>query len=206
MEKVKEFRTHSIIRTCKRTYKNYSSYKKYLKKDFKNRCAYCNLLDENITTYFEVDHFIPEAVFTKINRDDLLTDYNNLIYSCKKCNQAKKHQYEGDNIGIDLKNTKFYDPVETPLQNIFYRNILGGIDSIDIKGRKMIIDLKLYRLSHNFEWIVEVLQAICTKLEMKISNIESSGGNSADLRYAHSLISEEFHKVHKVFLANYNKD
>lgn len=206
MEKVKEFRTHLITRTCTKTYKNYSSYKMYLKSDFKNRCAYCNLSDDSITTYFEIDHFIPGSLCKSQNREDLLTDYNNLVYSCKKCNIAKTDQYEGTKDGINLKNIKFYDPVETPLQNIFYRNILGGIDSYDTKGKRMIIDLKLYRLSHNFEWIVETLQGICMKLERKISELESEGQEASELRSAHSLISEEFHKVHRMFLANYNKE
>lgn len=36
---------------------------KYLSEDFKHRCAYCNLLDTQITTPYEADHFIPEDVF-----------------------------------------------------------------------------------------------------------------------------------------------
>ena len=59
---------------------------------------------------------------------------------------------------------------------------------------------------HNFEWIVETLQGICMKLERKIDEMESEGREVTELRNAHSLISEEFHKVYKMFLANYNKE
>ena len=43
--KYDEFRNFKITRTCNKEYKRYKSYKKFLKKDFHNRCAYCNTWD-----------------------------------------------------------------------------------------------------------------------------------------------------------------
>ena len=77
--KIKDFKTHSIIRSTPPHKNDYADYKPYLKKDFCGRCAYCNLLDTAITTPFEVDHFIPRKTF-KDCRDDLDNDYTNLIY------------------------------------------------------------------------------------------------------------------------------
>lgn len=57
-------------------------YKKYLEADFYHKCAYCDISDSMITTPFEIDHFIPINTFEGI-RDDLKTDYNNLVLSCK---------------------------------------------------------------------------------------------------------------------------
>ncbi|MGF7496178.1 HNH endonuclease signature motif containing protein [Lactococcus lactis] len=204
MKKVKEFRDYIITRTCTEQYSHYRSYKTALREDFKHRCAYCNLLDEIVTTYFEIDHFIPKKTCEEIGRGDLIVNYDNLVYSCKKCNLAKTNKYESSGLDDDIKNNRFYEPVETPLQEIFYRNIWGGIDSYDSKGRRMIIDLKLYRISHNLEWIIEVLQNICEKLERKISEQDVKGIDTTDLMCAYYLISTEYHKLHKVFISNYN--
>ena len=40
--------------------------KEYLRANFKNRCAYCNMHDEWILPLpFQIDHFIPRAKFEK---------------------------------------------------------------------------------------------------------------------------------------------
>lgn len=92
--KYKDFRNHIIKRTCNKKLKDYTSYKKYLAEDFKHRCAYCNTLDSIASPMlFTVDHFVPRDVFKEKNIS-LDTDYNNLMYSCIKCNLAKSNKYE----------------------------------------------------------------------------------------------------------------
>ena len=73
------FRDFRITRTCTKCYSDYRSYKNALREDFKHRCAYCNLLDTQITTPFEIDHYIPERAFTAV-WPELKTTYSNLIY------------------------------------------------------------------------------------------------------------------------------
>ncbi|MBO0409429.1 HNH endonuclease [Enterococcus hulanensis] len=205
MKKVKEFRNFEIKRTCTKKHADFRKYKKALREDFNHRCAYCNIDDEIITTYFEIDHFIPRSICEEYGRSDLLSDYSNLVYSCKKCNLAKSNKYEGSLDSQKLKNSQFYDPVEIPLQSVFYRNTIGGIDSDEIKGRKMIIDLKLYRLSHNYEWINEELRKICQILETRIAK-EENPSKKNKLRVAHSLIAGEYNKMQRFLISNYNKD
>ncbi|HFI0424128.1 TPA: HNH endonuclease [Streptococcus suis] len=204
MEKIGEFRHHIIKRTCSKHYQNYSSYKKYLKKDFQNKCAYCNVSDEQITTYFEVDHFIPSKICKEYNRHDLITDYNNLIYSCKKCNLAKSDLYDGGEIPEELSNDRFYNPVEIDYNKIFYRNIIGGIDSKDIKGRNMIVDLKLYRIFHNYAWISEELFRILSVIDSKIEGISVNDPKRKIFLELHRNISSEAIKYQKLFFKVYN--
>ena len=151
----RKFRDYTIKRTCTKKYKDYHSYFKYLREDFNHRCAYCNLLDTQITTSYEVDHFVPEVVF-KDEWPELKTTYANLVYSCKKCNVAKSSQYQGDITQKRINNELFYEPEETDYGTIFYRGEDGGICSDDTRGRGMITRLKLYRPIHNLAWICEI--------------------------------------------------
>ena len=76
--KIKNFKTHTIIRSKPPHFEDYSKYRPFLERDFSKRCAYCNLSSEKITTSFEIDHFIPKKEF-KTAKPELETDYNNLI-------------------------------------------------------------------------------------------------------------------------------
>ena len=152
--KIDEFKSHTITRSSPKPKNKYSYYKNDLRQDFCGRCAYCNLSDDSITTPFEIDHFITKTAFKDI-RPELLTDYNNLIYSCKKCNNAKRGQFSGDLSVSHPTNELFYDPVLVDYNNIFYRNELGAIASDDAKGKHMIEILKLYRPIHILGWLCE---------------------------------------------------
>ena len=75
-----QFRKHKITRNCKKQYANYQDYKPYLAEDFHHRCAYCNLFDDNVDSFFEVDHFVPQAEIKKNPRFSYLTtDYDILF-------------------------------------------------------------------------------------------------------------------------------
>lgn len=90
----KNFRDFKIKRTCSKKFSDYKKYKEYLAKDFMHRCAYCNTLDNVIEPlYFTVDHYVPRDVF-KGRNDTLDNDYNNLMYTCPKCNFAKGSKYK----------------------------------------------------------------------------------------------------------------
>lgn len=90
--KIDEFKSHTITRSSPKPKNKYSYYKNDLRQDFCGRCAYCNLSDDSITTPFEIDHFIPKTAFKDI-RPELLTDYNNLIYSCKNVTMLKEGSF-----------------------------------------------------------------------------------------------------------------
>ena len=201
----RKFRNYKIIRTCTKEYKDYHSYIKYLREDFKHRCAYCNLLDTQITTPYEVDHFIPEDIF-KDKWQELKTDYANLVYSCKKCNGAKGNQYEGDITKRELKNDLFYDPVLTDYGMVFYRGDDGGIYSDDEKGRDMITRLKLYRPIHNIAWICEITRTKLDNLSKQIYEVGKDSMKGKLLCDAKEELQEYYDNCIAVFMANYNNN
>ena len=157
MDKYKDFKAHEIIRSSPKAYKTVKEYRRYLEGDFHHRCCYCNYSDQRSMIPFEIDHFIPRAEF-KGKNEALNTKYENLMYSCKKCNNAKGAQFKGDVFSPDCSNEFFYDPTKTDYNTVFYRDKSGCIVSDDVKGRDMICRLKLYRGIHVLAWLCEELE------------------------------------------------
>ena len=168
--KYKDFREFKIERTCNKKLKRYKSYKKYLRKDFHERCAYCNTWEHMIEPLkFSIDHYVPRKVFKNIDKT-LDNNYNNLMYVCPKCNREKSAKYEGNIHNLEIKNNLFLNPVEEDYNEIFFRNEYGGIDSNNEKGRKMINELKLYRPLYNIVWLAEQVFTVRKKLKKKIKD------------------------------------
>lgn len=101
----------------KQRWANYSSpkCKEYLRNDFSHECAYCKLQEQEVglvgLDFFEIDHFKPQTLKLPDTHK-----YNNLYYSCKKCNNEKS----------DIWDLKLLDPC---VDNIFSGNdpaIVGG--------------------------------------------------------------------------------
>lgn len=199
-----DFKEHEIKRTCQRTYEKPSGYRPYLKKDFHNRCCYCNMPQNLITSPFHVDHFIPCKEF-KGKRDTLWTDYENLMWSCPKCNLSKGDKYKGDLMGSrEIVNELFYNPVVMDYNEIFYRNEYGGIDSDDEKGREMIKRLKLYRPIHNLAWLVEHLEVLWKRLEEEVQK-ETDEDKKEVLNRIKDKIANIYVKQAMAFRAAYNE-
>ena len=200
--KYAQFKEHEIRRTCTKQFDTRQKYRPYLQKDFQGRCCYCNMPEDLVTVPYHVEHFIPEKAFKGI-RDELKTDYNNLMWSCPKCNLSKGEKYQG-NIHDDSKiaNEYFYNPVEMDYNRIFYRNELGGIDSDDQKGREMIKLLKLYRPVHNLAWLLERMERLCAQLEER-QKTEKNLGKRQLLESAAGKVAREWVKKEKLFRAVY---
>lgn len=201
----KTFRDFKIQRTCTKQYKSYHSYKPFLQKDFHSRCAYCNLLDTQVTTPYEIDHFIPKDIF-KDEWPELETTYKNLIYSCKKCNGAKSDQFKGDLSKRVIENELFYDPEETDYNTIFYRDDEGNICSEDKKGRDMINRIKLYRPIHNLAWLCEMTKQTLDKLNAQIEEAGKDSERGKLLIEAKLEFNDYYNECRDIFLANYNNE
>lgn len=65
---------------------NYRDYRSELREDFNCRCGYCNDPDIPRKEYFEIDHFVPQKIMGVKNAND----YQNLVYACHSCNNAKR--------------------------------------------------------------------------------------------------------------------
>src|SRR5262245_13504879 len=68
-------------------YTDYSNYKPCLRDEFLFRCVYCLererwMSDSEGST--SIDHYQPKSVYST-----LTNDYDNLLYSCIRCNRAK---------------------------------------------------------------------------------------------------------------------
>lgn len=201
----RKFREHTIKRTCTKEYKDYHNYKQYLKSDFHGRCCYCNLLDTSITTPFEIDHFIPRDTFKEV-WPECDTLYENLMYSCKKCNSAKSNYHKGDISKQVIVNEYFYNPAAVDYGEIFYRNDSGGISSDDEKGRDMISKLKLYRPIHNMAWICERLKETRDKLDAQIMKVGKDTKQGKILLEAKNELNDYYIICNNIFLENYNNE
>ncbi len=202
--KYKKFRDFKITRNCKKKYKTYSRYKENLKEDFKSRCAYCNMPDNIIAPEpFEIDHFIPQNAFENI-KPELKYEYDNLMYSCPKCNGNKSDKYKGDINNGKIENEFFYNPVEIDYNEIFYRNEYGGISSEDKKGNEMILTLNLYNPIHNFAWIIDSIEEVEEKIDEEMDKIKDKKSEKYEkLKEADYRLLKYKDNLVKLFKANY---
>ena len=197
------FRSHKITRTCNKVYSDYHSYQKYLLTDFSHRCCYCNIHQDTLgTTSFQIDHFIPKKQFEG-KRDELLTQYTNLMLACPKCNRAKSDQYEGDLTSPAIENKLFYNPDLVDYNTIFYRNELGGISSNDDKGKDMIKRLKLYRPVHNYAWVLEMLSNLISQIDTQICS--ASGDDKEKLESIRNKLAYKHYIMRSHFLTAYRQ-
>jgi HNH endonuclease len=74
-------------------YRNYQSYRPWLRDDFSFRCVYCLLREQWVRAKgtFELDHFSP----VRDNPGGAL-EYDNLLYCCASCNATKSSQHAPD--------------------------------------------------------------------------------------------------------------
>lgn len=113
--------------TLNPTGRNWSQHKPDLQQDFHFHCAYCGSYDGYRHTYFEVDHFIPKSLF-EINGVIGYCQYDNLVYSCKFCNNNKLSKWPSGDENIAVINDEgFIDPCDLTFDNHLYRTIDGGI-------------------------------------------------------------------------------
>lgn len=70
----------------------YSDYRDDLRVDFWYSCAYCSMTeDEACGIGFEIDHYLPQNFHPALSND-----YNNLMWSCQKCNSLKRDYNPND--------------------------------------------------------------------------------------------------------------
>jgi hypothetical protein len=81
-----------IIRSNVSPKANYHDYREQLRLDFWFSCGYCSITEiEAWGISFEIDHYYP-----RVTHPELISDYENLMYSCKTCNQYKGDYYPNE--------------------------------------------------------------------------------------------------------------
>jgi hypothetical protein len=119
--------TRRLTPSKKPTGKAWSKHKPDLQTDFHFHCGYCGSYDGFRHTYFEVDHFVPKLLFEK-NTNISYCQYDNLVYSCKFCNNKKLAQWPSNDETIhNLNNEGFVDPCDADFDTHIYRTQKGSI-------------------------------------------------------------------------------
>lgn len=106
---------------------NWSKHKADLRIDFHTHCAYCGSFDGFSHTWFEVDHFVPKSLFILTGNIELC-QYDNLVYSCKFCNNIKLSKWPSEDETLPNKDNKgFVNPCTDEYDEHLYRNKNGSI-------------------------------------------------------------------------------
>ena len=110
--------------------KNHSKHRPNLIEDFHNHCGYCGAYDGfgYTKTYFEIDHFVPKEFLKKTNSKIGFCKYDNLVYSCRSCNNSKSSLWPSEDENIHHKNDEgFIDPCSKEFDTHLYRTSDGAI-------------------------------------------------------------------------------
>src|SRR5580692_2727086 len=89
------------------TYNSSRQYKRFLRSDFRKRCAYCERPEDYMggEEAFEVEHFRPTSKFPTLD-----CIYSNLYYVCRGCNGHKSETWPSE--GQLNQGMRFADPCE----------------------------------------------------------------------------------------------
>jgi len=128
-------------------YKDYSSYRDWLRDEFNFRCVYC-LHREKWNSRggtFHVEHFIPSSM-----DPDGECEYSNLLYACATCNLTKK-----DMLGLP-------NPCVVAFNDCLRVMADGRIDALNSEGEKLKQVLRLdseKNIRDRYRWM-RALQAL----------------------------------------------
>ena len=150
-------------------FSRHTEYKPYLREDFHQRCGYCGDHEFFRETYYEVDHFVPQKYLKQISP----TDYTNLVYSCRSCNNFKRAKWPTRDENLPNNGlVGFIDPCDKAYPVQFYRDSTGIIFPKTHLGKWMWSALILGNPIHRLKWVLEQLRVILDELDTL--EIESS--------------------------------
>lgn len=176
-------------RNIKTVVVKYSDHKEELKKDYNCRCGYCDDIDIWRTVWYEIDHFVPQKYLKTINA----TDYSNLVYACRSCNNSKRdHWPTKDELIHNINDEGFIDPCNEEYDKQFVRNINGRIIYKTPIGKWMYYKLKLHKPQHEIIWQIEVLDYLIDECEKQLEKI-----NSGELKNKLLILYREYKKYTK---------
>jgi len=162
------FRLHTPKRSSiTRTVSDYKDHKDDLKRDYKDRCGYCDSIDTWRFIWFEIDHFVPKKYLNAISD----TDYKNLVYSCRSCNNAKRAKWPSKDENIPIVGDEgFIDPCDDKYNNQFERLSNGRILPKTNLGDWMYNALKLHKPQHEIIWNIHQIDLLIDKIEQLVDD------------------------------------
>ena len=152
------FRTVTPIRTYEQLENDYRKYKKYLAKDFHNRCGYTNCSDHWFggQRTFHIDHLKPHSIYP-----ELKNEYSNLVYCCSYVNIAKSND----------DNNNYLDPCTHDYNTHFERDRYGAIHAKTPQAEYMIKRMHLNLQRYAIAWSLDQIESRIERLK----KIESKG-------------------------------
>lgn len=165
------FREHTPKRRAITTVVNkYGDHRSDLIIDYKNRCGYCNDIESYRITWFEIDHFVPKGYLKTITE----TDYSNLVYACRSCNNAKRAKWPTKDEKIHHQNDiGFIDPCDDTYNSQFDRLNNGRIVPKTKLGGWIYNSLKLYKPQHEVIWNIELLDTLIDEINAVLEHSPS---------------------------------
>ena len=156
---------------------DYHSYRIQLAIDFHHRCGYCDDRDTPRAASYEIDHFVPQK-----KDGSRVTDYTNLVYACKSCNNAKSCKWPtGDKNWPNDGKQGWIDPCSKDYDAQFERSDDGKIHPTTELGGWMYEHLKLWKKQHEILWNCERLEENIKKLDILFEQGQLSEDNKDKL-------------------------
>ena len=185
---------------------NWATHKPDLKEDFYSRCGYCDSFDGYRHTYFEVDHFIPKDFFKDLG-NIALTEYKNLVYSCKFCNNSKRAKWPSEREDIfHINNEGFEDPATELYETHFYRTQDGGIMWKTELGKWMFREAFKFderQESIKVLWNLNKLRLIIESLALILQNHSEESFEYQNLKSKIGEYSYQYFLYHKELINYY---
>lgn len=170
-----------VRRKSPKIYADYHAYKESLKEDFHGRCGYCDDHERFTEVPFQIDHFVPKAIMKNITEND----YNNLVYSCRRCNRSKWDKWPSGDEKIHHNDKEgFIDPCDELYDQQFERNSRGEIIPVTELGRWMWEELNLDNAAHRIIWTL-------TQIRKTLEEVKQLPGATDDARIV-ALCNEYF--------------
>ena len=151
-------------------YNTHRSYKRFLRLDFRFRCAYCEVTEGYLRgpDFLGADHFRPYKTFPHLD-----CVYNNLYYCCNKCNSYKGTTWPSTE--QEFRGFGFTDPcVEDPYIEHISVGPDGKADSKSLVGEYTIRMIRLDREDcRRFRAKREVVRARIQEYRTTLAELDS---------------------------------
>ncbi len=181
-------------RTCDKAYKNYSSFKPYLEKDFNGRCGYCDITEIVIGKVFQIDHFAPRQKFP-----DLECEYSNLVYTCPSCNRAKWNDWPMSEPAPSHDESRGYvDPCDAEYATHLNRTNCGIVEANTPVGVYMRYKLNLFALKHRYLWLLDIAHHQCEEIGDFLQRLDEDSPEVATLKEKFGELCMHYFNYHKL--------
>jgi hypothetical protein len=169
-------------------YKDYDSYREWLRDEFTFRCVYCLHREQwyGRGATFHIDHFTPV-----VENEGVKCQYTNLLYGCATCNEAKKAV-----LGVP-------NPGEVAFSDCLRILPDGHIEALNDSGKKLTQVLRLdseSNVRHRSRWM-RTLETLKTANPPLYQEYMGFPDELPDLRKKHAPSNTKPEGIERCYLA-----